>query len=131
MKLVSAIIKPHKVNDVRAALAEIGVRGLTVTGVRGAGIQKGRTESYRSATIQTDFNLREKVDVVVEDSALDRVVSAIVAGARSGDSGRGRIGDGKIFVHDVADAVRIRTGERGAEAIEAQPMAQAGAGRAA
>ena len=131
MKLVSAIIKPHKVNDVRTALAEIGVRGLTVTGVRGAGIQKGRTESYRSAMVQTDFNLREKVDVVVEDSAVDRVVSAIVAGARSGDSGRGRIGDGKIFVHDVADAVRIRTGERGAEAIEAQPMAQAGAGRAA
>ena len=131
MKLVSAIIKPHKLEDVRAALAEIGVRGLTVSGVRGTGIQKGPTESYRSATIQTDFNLREKVEVVVEDSALDRVVAAIIAGARCGDSGRGRIGDGKIFVYDVADAVRIRTGEHGADAIEPQPTAQAGARQAA
>ena len=121
MKLVSAIIKPHKVKDVRAALAEIGVKGMTVAEVRGTGNQKGATESYRSATIESDFSLREKIDVVVDDAVLDRVIDTIVAAARSGDLGQGRVGDGKIFVYNVAEAVRIRTNERGVDAVEALP----------
>jgi nitrogen regulatory protein PII len=131
MKLVSAIIKPHKVKDVRAALAEIGVKGMTVAEVRGTGNQKGATESYRSATIQSDFNLREKIDVVVDDTVLDRVIDTIVAAARSGDLGQGRVGDGKIFVYNVAEAVRIRTNERGLDAVESLPTVLAGSKQAA
>ena len=131
MKLISAIIKPHKVKDVRAALAEIGVKGMTVAEVRGTGNQKGATQSYRSATIQSDFNLREKIDVVVDDVVLDRVIDTIVAAARTGELGQGRVGDGKIFVFNVAEAVRIRTNERGADAVESLPTVLAGSKQAA
>ena len=131
MKLISAIIKPHKVKDVRAALAEIGVKGMTVAEVRGTGNQKGATQSYRSATIQSDFNLREKIDVVVDDVVLDRVIDTMVAAARTGELGQGRVGDGKIFVFNVAEAVRIRTNERGADAVESLPTVLAGSKQAA
>ena len=131
MKLISAIIKPHKVKDVRAALAEIGVKGMTVAEVRGTGNQKGATQSYRSATIQSDFNLREKIDAVVDDVVLDRVIDTIVAAARTGELGQGRVGDGKIFVFNVAEAVRIRTNERGADAVESLPTVLAGSKQAA
>ena len=112
MKLVIAVIKPFKLDEVRDALTRIGVHGMTVTEVKGFGRQKGHTELYRGAEYVIDFLPKVKIEVVVEDSLVDNVVEAIENAARTG-----RIGDGKIFVFDVEQAVRIRTGDRGADAI--------------
>ena len=106
MKRITAIIKPFKLDEVREALAEVGVTGLTVTEVKGFGRQKGHTELYRGAEYVVDFLPKVKVEVVVAESVLDGAIDAIVRAARTG-----RIGDGKIFVLDVGQAVRIRTGE--------------------
>ncbi len=112
MKKIEAIIKPFKLDDVRDQLFDIGIRGLTVTEVKGFGRQKGHTELYRGAEYVVDFLPKVKVEVVVEAARVDEVVDAIVASARTG-----RIGDGKIFVTSVEAAVRIRTDERGPEAL--------------
>jgi nitrogen regulatory protein PII len=112
MKLVTAVIKPFKLDEVREALSAIGVQGITVTEVKGFGRQKGHTELYRGAEYVIDFLPKVKIEVVVEDSLVDNVVEAIESAARTG-----RIGDGKIFVLDVSQAIRIRTGDRGADAI--------------
>ena len=112
MKRITAIIKPFKLDEVREALAEVGVTGLTVTEVKGFGRQKGHTELYRGAEYVVDFLPKVKVEVVVTDTSLDASLDAIVRGARTG-----RIGDGKIFVTAVEQVIRIRTGETGNEAI--------------
>ena len=112
MKMVMAIVKPFKLDDVREALAEVGVQGITVTEVKGFGRQRGHTELYRGAEYVVDFLPKIKVEVVVADDQLDRAVEAIAGAARTG-----RIGDGKIFISDVLEVVRIRTGETGAIAI--------------
>jgi len=112
MKRITAIIKPFKLDEVREALAEVGVTGLTVTEVKGFGRQKGHTELYRGAEYVVDFLPKVKVEVVVPDSTLDGAIDAIVRAARTG-----RIGDGKIFVTAVEQVIRIRTGETGNEAI--------------
>ncbi|MEN8174304.1 MAG: P-II family nitrogen regulator [Pseudomonadota bacterium] len=112
MKLVTAIIKPFKLDDVREALSELGVSGITVTEVKGFGRQKGHTELYRGAEYVVDFLPKIKVEVAVAADILDQVVEAISNAARTG-----KIGDGKIFVSDLEQAVRIRTGETGAEAL--------------
>ena len=112
MKKVEAIIKPFKLDEVREALAEAGVEGLTVTEVKGFGRQKGHSELYRGAEYQVDFMPKMKIDVVVTDELVDRVVECIIAAANTG-----KIGDGKIFVYDVERAVRIRTGEENEDAI--------------
>ena len=112
MKLVTAIIKPFKLDEVREALSGIGVQGITVTEVKGFGRQKGHTELYRGAEYVVDFLPKVKVEVVLEDNLVERAVEAIQQAARTG-----RIGDGKIFVSDVIDVVRIRTGETGADAV--------------
>ena len=111
MKMVTAIVKPFKLDEVREALSAIGVQGITVTEVKGFGRQKGHTELYRGAEYVIDFLPKVKIEVVVEDSLVDNV-EAIENAARTG-----RIGDGKIFVFDVEQAIRIRTGDRGADAI--------------
>ena len=112
MKLVAAIIKPFKLDDVREALSDIGVTGITVTEVRGFGRQKGHTELYRGAEYVVDFLPKIKVEIAIDDDLLDRVIEAISAAAKTG-----KIGDGKIFVYDLAQAIRIRTGETGPEAL--------------
>jgi nitrogen regulatory protein P-II 2 len=112
MKLVVAIIKPFKLDDVRESLAEVGVQGVTVTEVKGFGRQKGHTELYRGAEYVVDFLPKIKLEVAVADDQLDRVIEAIQASARTG-----KIGDGKIFVSTIDEAIRIRTGERGPEAV--------------
>ena len=112
MKKIEAIIKPFKLDDVKDALHEVGVSGITVTEVKGFGRQKGHTELYRGAEYVVDFLPKVKVEVVVEDSLATRTVEAIEAAARTG-----RIGDGKIFVTAVEQAIRIRTGDRGEDAI--------------
>ena len=112
MKKVEAVIKPFKLDEVKEALHEVGVSGITVTEAKGFGRQKGHTELYRGAEYVVDFLPKVKLEVVVEDGLVERVVEAIVAAARTG-----RIGDGKIFVSSVEEAVRIRTGERGSDAI--------------
>ena len=112
VKKIEAIIKPFKLDDVKDALHEVGVSGITVTEVKGFGRQKGHTELYRGAEYVVDFLPKVKVEVVVEDELADRTVEAIEAAARTG-----RIGDGKIFVIPVEQAIRIRTGDRGADAI--------------
>jgi len=112
MKLVTAIIKPFKLDDVREALSEIGVAGITVTEVKGFGRQKGHTELYRGAEYVVDFLPKIKIEAAIEDDQLERVIEAI-----SGAAQTGKIGDGKIFVFELADAIRIRTGEAGAEAL--------------
>ena len=112
MKQITAIIKPFKLDEVREALGEVGVSGLTVTEVKGFGRQKGHTELYRGAEYVVDFLPKVKIEVVVENGLVDNVVDAITTAARTG-----RIGDGKIFVSDVADAIRIRTSDRGADAL--------------
>ncbi len=112
MKQVTAIIKPFKLDEVREALAEVGVNGLTVTEVKGFGRQKGHTELYRGAEYVVDFLPKIRVEMVVVDSAVDGVIEAIVKAARTG-----KIGDGKIFVSSVEQAVRIRTGESGDAAL--------------
>ncbi len=112
MKLVTAIIKPFKLDDVRDALAEIGVQGMTVTEVKGFGRQKGHTELYRGAEYVVDFLPKVKIEVAIEAKQLDRVVEAITKSARTD-----KIGDGKIFVFDLENVVRIRTGETGKDAL--------------
>ena len=112
MKLVSAIIKPFKLDEVREALSAIGVQGITVTEVKGFGRQKGHTELYRGAEYVVDFLPKVKLEVVVPDDLAERTVEAIAAAAQTG-----RIGDGKIFVYAVESAIRIRTGERDNDAI--------------
>ena len=112
MKLVLAIIKPFKLDEVREALSSIGVQGITVTEVKGFGRQKGHTELYRGAEYVVDFLPKVKIEIVVEDSRLEASVDAIQKAARTG-----RIGDGKIFVLNVEEVLRIRTGETGADAI--------------
>ncbi|VTU30784.1 Nitrogen regulatory protein P-II [Variovorax sp. PBS-H4] len=112
MKQITAIVKPFKLDDVREALAEVGVTGLTVTEVKGFGRQKGHTELYRGAEYVVDFLPKMKVEVVVNEADLDRCVDAIVAAARTG-----KIGDGKIFVTNVERVVRIRTGEEDEQAV--------------
>jgi nitrogen regulatory protein P-II 2 len=112
MKLVSAIIKPFKLDDVREALSDIGVSGITVTEVKGFGRQKGHTELYRGAEYVVDFLPKIKIDVAVDTSVLDQTIEAITNAAKTG-----KIGDGKIFVFDVEQTIRIRTGETGPEAL--------------
>ena len=112
MKKIEAIIKPFKLDEVKEALHEVGIKGITVTEAKGFGRQKGHTELYRGAEYVVDFLPKVKVEVVVEDSLADNVVEAIENAARTG-----RIGDGKIFVFEVEQAIRIRTGDRGADAI--------------
>ena len=112
MKLVTAIIKPFKLDDVRESLSEIGVQGITVTEVKGFGRQKGHTELYRGAEYVVDFLPKVKIDVAIADDQLDRVIEAITKAANTG-----KIGDGKIFVTELAQAIRIRTGETGEEAV--------------
>ncbi|MEL7447918.1 MAG: P-II family nitrogen regulator [Pseudomonadota bacterium] len=112
MKLITAIIKPFKLDDVRQALADVGVQGITVTEVKGFGRQRGHTELYRGAEYVVDFLPKMKIEVGVDDSIAEQVVEAIVSTARTG-----KIGDGKIFVTSIEQAVRIRTGETGAEAM--------------
>ena len=112
MKLVTAIIKPFKLDEVREALSAIGVTGITVTEVKGFGRQKGHTELYRGAEYVVDFLPKVKVEVVVSDSLVEKAMEAIVKAARTG-----KIGDGKVFVFDLEQVIRIRTGETGAEAL--------------
>ena len=110
--MITAIIKPFKLDDVRQALAEIGIQGITVTEVKGFGRQKGHTELYRGAEYVVDFLPKAKLELVVADDIVDQVIESIVAQARTG-----KIGDGKIFVADIQQAIRIRTGETGAAAV--------------
>ena len=112
MKKVEAIIKPFKLDEVKEALHEIGVSGITVTEAKGFGRQKGHTELYRGAEYVVDFLPKVKIELVVDDNLVDRAVQAIEDAARTG-----RIGDGKIFILPVEDAIRIRTGERGPDAV--------------
>ncbi|WP_437615241.1 nitrogen regulatory protein P-II [Erwinia sp. V71] len=112
MKKIDAIIKPFKLDDVREALAEVGITGMTVTEVKGFGRQKGHTELYRGAEYMVDFLPKVKIEIVVEDSIVDTCVETIMKTAHTG-----KIGDGKIFVFDVSRVVRIRTGEEDEEAI--------------
>ncbi len=112
MKQITAVIKPFKLDEVREALSEVGVTGLTVTEVKGFGRQKGHTELYRGAEYVVDFLPKVKVEVVVDDKDAEKAVDAIVKAARTG-----KIGDGKIFVIDVEQVIRIRTGETGADAV--------------
>lgn len=112
MKAITAIVKPFKLEDVRNALKEAGIAGLTVTEVQGVGRQGGHTETYRGAEYQVDFVPKLRIDVIVDDERAGAVVDAIVAAAATG-----KIGDGKVWVSPVEDLVRIRTGERGADAV--------------
>mgnify|MGYP001308430356 FL=1 len=112
MKLISAIIKPFKLDEVREALADLGVAGVTVTEVKGFGRQKGHTELYRGAEYVVDFLPKVKLDIVLSDELVDGAVDAIMGAAKTG-----KIGDGKIFVMELGEAIRIRTGETGADAI--------------
>jgi nitrogen regulatory protein P-II 1 len=112
MKKIEAVIKPFKLDEVKEALHEIGVRGLTVTEAKGFGRQKGHTELYRGAEYVVDFLPKVKIEVVMEDSLVEKAIEAIQQAAQTG-----RIGDGKIFVSPVEEVIRIRTGERGNDAI--------------
>ncbi len=112
MKLVTAVIKPFKLDDVKTGLKDIGVVGMTVTEVRGFGRQGGHTETYRGTEYQVDFLPKVKVEAIVEDGDVEGVVEALVAAARTD-----KIGDGKVWVTSVDELVRIRTGERGADAV--------------
>ena len=112
MKLISAIIKPFKLDDVREAISEVGVEGLTVSEVKGFGRQKGHTELYRGAEYVVDFLPKVKLEIAVGDDIVDAVIEAITSAAKTG-----KIGDGKIFVSDLQQIIRIRTGEEGNEAV--------------
>ncbi|WP_310542543.1 P-II family nitrogen regulator [Phenylobacterium sp.] len=112
MKKIEAIIKPFKLDEVKEALQELGVQGMTVMEAKGYGRQKGQTELYRGAEYVVDFLPKIKIEVVIADDQLERVLEAIIGAARTG-----RIGDGKIFVSDIIDVLRIRTGETGAAAV--------------
>ena len=112
MKKIEAIVKPFKLDEVKEALQGMGIQGMTVTEVKGFGRQKGHTELYRGAEYVVDFLPKVKIEVAVSDEMAEKIVQAIVEAASTG-----RIGDGKIFVHDLAEVVRIRTGERGPDAV--------------
>ena len=112
MKLISAIIKPFKLDDVRAALSELGVSGMTVTEVKGFGRQRGHTELYRGAEYVVDFVPKTRIEVAVKDGLVEQVIEAIVGAARTG-----KVGDGKIFITDLERAIRIRTGEADDQAL--------------
>lgn len=112
MKLLIAVIKPYKLDDVRDALSEVGVQGLTVTEVKGFGRQKGHTELYRGAEYVVDFLPKTKLEIALDDEQVDTAIEAITKAA-----GTGKIGDGKIFVQSLEQAIRIRTGESGSEAL--------------
>jgi len=112
MKMITAIIKPFRLDDVREALAEIGVQGVTVTEVKGFGRQRGHTELYRGAEYVVDFLPKAKIELAIADDIADQVLEAITSTARTG-----KIGDGKIFVTDLLEAIRIRTGETGSNAV--------------
>ena len=112
MKKIEAIIKPFKLDEVKEALHEIGLQGLTVTEAKGFGRQKGHTELYRGAEYVVDFLPKVKIEVVVDDDMAEKAIEAIQQGAHTG-----RIGDGKIFISPIDDAIRIRTGERGGDAV--------------
>ena len=112
MKLITAIIKPFKLEDVRKAVGDVGVQGVTVTEVRGFGRQRGHTEVYRGAEYLVEFVPKTKIEIAVDDALAERVIEAIINTARTG-----KVGDGKIFVFDLEQVVRIRTGERGASAL--------------
>ncbi|MDH3545600.1 MAG: P-II family nitrogen regulator [Gammaproteobacteria bacterium] len=112
MKMITAIIKPFKLDDVRQAVAEVGIQGITVTEVKGFGRQRGHTELYRGAEYVVDFLPKAKIELAVADEVVDQVVEAIANTARTG-----KIGDGKIFISELIEAIRIRTGETGAEAV--------------
>ncbi|HVY22967.1 MAG TPA: P-II family nitrogen regulator [Steroidobacteraceae bacterium] len=112
MKLITALIKPFKLDDVRQAVADIGVQGITVTEVQGFGRQRGHTEMYRGAEYRVDFLPKTKIELAVDDSIVEQVVEAITNVARTG-----KIGDGKVFVTRLDQAIRIRTGEVGVEAV--------------
>ena len=112
MKLVTAIIKPFKLDDVRAALSEIGIQGMTVCEVKGFGRQKGHTELYRGAEYVVDYIPKVKIEIAIDDDRLDAVIDAVIEAARTD-----KIGDGKIFVMPLENAVRVRTGETGAGAL--------------
>src|SRR3954465_139599 len=119
MKKVEAIIKPFKLDEVKEALHEVGIKGITVTEAKGFGRQKGHTELYRGAEYVVDFLPKAKIEVVMEDALVDRAIEAIQQAAHTG-----RIGDGKIFVSSIDEASRIRTGERGGDAIWPAPLRQ-------
>ena len=112
MKKIEAIIKPFKLDEVKEALQEIGLQGITVIEAKGFGRQKGHTELYRGAEYVVDFLPKVKIEVVIDDASLDKAVEAILNAAKTG-----RIGDGKIFISTIDEAIRIRTGETGAEAV--------------
>ena len=112
MKMITAIIKPFKLDDVRQAVADIGIQGITVTEVKGFGRQRGHTELYRGAEYVVDFLPKAKIELAVDDDVAEQVIEAITNTARTG-----KIGDGKIFVTELEQAIRIRTGETGAEAV--------------
>jgi nitrogen regulatory protein P-II 2 len=112
MKMVTAVIKPFKLDEVREALSAVGVQGITVTEVKGFGRQKGHTELYRGAEYVVDFLPKVRIDAAVDDAVVDRVIEAIEASARTG-----KIGDGKIFVMPIEQVLRIRTGETGKDAL--------------
>jgi nitrogen regulatory protein P-II 1 len=112
MKKVEAIIRPFRIDDVREALAEIGVKGMTLTEVKGYGRQKGHTELYRGSEYQIDFLPKIKIEVIVADNVAEKVIETIMNAARTG-----QVGDGKIFVYPVDDVIRVRTGESGEEAL--------------
>ena len=112
MKKIEAVIKPFKLDEVKEALQEVGLQGITVTEARGFGRQKGHTELYRGAEYVVDFLPKVKIEVIVEDAMVEKTVEAIVNAARTG-----RIGDGKIFILPVEEVIRIRTGERGGDAV--------------
>ena len=112
MKMITAIIKPFKLDDIRQAVADIGIQGITVTEVKGFGRQRGHTELYRGAEYVVDFLPKAKIELAVDDDIADQVVEAIANTARTG-----KIGDGKIFVSDLLETIRIRTGETGSEAV--------------
>lgn len=112
MKLVTAVVKPFKLDDVREALADVGVQGITVSEVKGFGRQKGHTELYRGAEYVVDFLPKVKLEIAVDDSQVDSVVEAITKSAQTG-----KIGDGKIFITTLEEVIRIRTGETGSEAV--------------
>ena len=112
MKKIEAIIRPFRIDDVREALGEMGVKGMTLTEVKGYGRQKGHTELYRGSEYQIDFLPKIKIEVVVADRLADKVIETIINAARTG-----QVGDGKIFISDVEDAVRVRTGESGEDAL--------------
>ncbi|HJR70436.1 MAG TPA: P-II family nitrogen regulator [Gammaproteobacteria bacterium] len=112
MKLITAVVKPFRLDDVRNALAEVGVQGMTVTEVKGFGRQRGHTELYRGAEYVVDFLPKVKVEVAVTDELVERVIEAIIAAAKTG-----KVGDGKIFVTELTEVYRIRTGETGDQAI--------------